>query len=209
VLRNWKGRFFIKCKNVGCSFGYDADNRGNPASRCAVCGTGRMHSSDTVRVCADCGAAGSARPAPERVQAEPARAEPARAEGLGVCPKCKKGQLAVRSGAYGTFVSCSERCGLTYSSDDQGVPAGGTCKACKGPVKKTQNGSLVCALCGAWQDEKKPAAPALAAAPALDARPPKPKAAQCPRCSRPLKEVFTKRQKWAYRCETCKAWYDA
>jgi hypothetical protein len=92
---------------------------------------------------------------------------------------------------------------LTYTSDAEGVPVGGTCKACQGPVKKTQTGSRVCAVCGAWQEEKK------AVEPGSEAKPPKPKAAKCPRCSQPLKEVFTKRQKWAYRCETCKAWYDA
>jgi ssDNA-binding Zn-finger/Zn-ribbon topoisomerase 1 len=199
VLRSWKGRFFTKCKNTGCAFGYDADNRGNPASRCAACGTGRMRTADNLaRVCADCGAAERPMAAPE-----PPKAEPPRASGLGLCPKCGKGQLAVHSGSYGTFVSCSDRCGLTYSSDAEGVPEGGACKVCKGPVKKTQKGSLVCAVCGSWQDEKKPAAPA------ADGRPPKPKAAKCPRCSQPLKEVFTRRQKWAYRCELCKAWYDA
>ncbi len=158
VLRNWKGRFFTKCQNRGCSFGYDADNRGNPV---------------------------------------------AHASALGICPKCRKGRLAVRSGSYGTFVSCSERCGLTYASDAQGVPEGGTCMACRGPVKKTPNGSRVCAVCGARQDEDQPAPAGAEAAPA------KPKAARCPRCSRPLKAVFTKRGKWAYRCDPCAAWYDA
>jgi hypothetical protein len=108
----------------------------------------------------------------------------------------------VRSGAYGTFVSCSERCGLTYSSDEEGVPEGGTCKACKGPVKKTQNGSRVCVVCSTWQDER-PAAAAPASGPA------KPKPANCPRCQQPMRTLFTKRQKWAYRCDPCQAWYDA
>ena len=203
VLRFWQGRFFTKCKNTGCSFGFDADDRGNPAARCAACGTGRLRTLDRVRVCADCGA-----------KEAPGAAGEAKGPdiGLGICPKCRKGQLAVHSGAYGTFVSCSDRCGLTYTSDAQGVPAGGTCKACKGPVRKTQNGSRVCAVCGAWQDEKKPAAPAkpsAAKAQAPEARPPKPKPAQCPRCARPLKEVFTRRQKWAYRCDSCETWFDA
>ena len=30
VLRYWKDRFFTKCQNPGCAFGYDTDNRGNP-----------------------------------------------------------------------------------------------------------------------------------------------------------------------------------
>jgi ssDNA-binding Zn-finger/Zn-ribbon topoisomerase 1 len=199
VLRFWKGRFFTKCQNTGCSFGYDADNRGNPASRCSVCGAGRMRTLDNmVRICTDCGANESPKAAAERPNAEPAR--PA---GLGLCPKCKKGKLAVHSGSYGTFVSCSERCGMTYTSDAQGLPEAGTCKACQGPVKKTQKGSMVCAVCGSWQDAKKTVSTG------AEVRPAKPKAAQCPRCSQPLKEVFTKRQKWAYRCEPCKAWYDA
>lgn len=195
VLRNWKGSFFAKCRNAGCSFGYDTDARGNPASRCAACGTGRIHTTGGVRACADCGAAAPGRP-------EAPRGEGPRASGLGPCPKCGKGQLAVRSGAYGTFVSCSERCGLTYSSDAEGVPEGGTCKVCQGPVKKTQKGSRVCAVCGAWQDERP--APA-AAAPG----PPRPKDALCPRCRQPMRTLFTRRQKWAYRCDPCQAWYDA
>lgn len=196
VLRNWKGRFHARCRNAGCAFGYDTDPRGNPSARCAACGTGRIQTTPAGRVCADCGAA-----------AGPARERPATEAGqpsaLGPCPKCGKGQLAVRSGAYGTFVSCSERCGLTYSSDADGVPEGGTCKACKGPVKKTQSGSRVCALCGTWQDERKPAGANPPEAPG------KPKAAKCPRCAQAMRTVFTKRQKWVYRCDPCGAWFDA
>jgi ssDNA-binding Zn-finger/Zn-ribbon topoisomerase 1 len=196
VLRNWKGRFYTKCQTPGCLFGYDTDNRGQPESRCAACGTGRMHTTPKGRVCADCGAWEDAG-APREKAAGPK-------PGLGACPKCGKGQLAVRAGAYGTFVSCSERCGLSYTSDADGVPEGGVCKACGGPVKKTQGGSRVCAVCGQWQDEKKPAA---SGAPA--GAPGKPKAANCPRCAQPMKTVFTRRQKWAYRCDRCEAWYDA
>jgi ssDNA-binding Zn-finger/Zn-ribbon topoisomerase 1 len=199
VLRFWKGQFFTKCKNPTCTFGYDADNRGKPAARCPACGTGRLHTTANGRVCADCGAR-------EGATGAPAKAKPD--AGLGPCPKCGKGTLAVRSGAYGTFVSCSERCGLTYSSDEQGVPEGGTCSSCHGPVKKTQKGSRVCALCGAWQNDKPAAAPRPEAAGAAS-RPPRPKPAKCPRCAQPMKEVFTRRQKWAYRCDTCQAWYDA
>ena len=216
VLRYWKGRFFTKCQNPGCAFGYDADSRGNPAARCAVCGTGRMSTAEGVRTCADCGAREASGTAgrTEGPGAATGRAEaPVPSAGLGVCPKCRKGQLSVRSGVNGTFVSCSERCGLSYSSDAAGVPEGGLCRACQGPVRKTQNGSRVCAVCGTWQNDRKPAAPGPAASapvtPGPAGRPPQPKAAHCPRCSQPLKAVFTKRQKWAYRCETCKAWYDA
>nr|WP_320130995.1 topoisomerase DNA-binding C4 zinc finger domain-containing protein [uncultured Holophaga sp.] len=193
VLRNAMGRFFAKCRRSSCSFTYDSDLRGNPTARCSTCGTGRLHTTGTARVCADCGATEGARPAP------------AKAEGLGPCPKCQKGTLAVRSGAFGTFVSCSERCGLTYSSDAEGVPEGGYCSACKGPVKKTQKGSRLCVVCGKWQDER----PARPAAAQDDNRPPKPKPAHCPRCNESLKTVFTRRQKWAYRCDPCDAWYDA
>jgi ssDNA-binding Zn-finger/Zn-ribbon topoisomerase 1 len=156
-----------------------------------------MSTTDRVRVCADCGAS----EAPAATWEAPP-AEPGPASGLGTCPKCQKGQLAVRSGAYGTFVSCSDRCGLTYTSDAEGVPAGGRCKACQGPVKKTQSGSRICAVCGVWQEDKAVAAPGQAA------RPTKPKAALCPRCSQPLKEVFTKREKWVYRCDPCKEWLE-
>jgi ssDNA-binding Zn-finger/Zn-ribbon topoisomerase 1 len=217
VLRYWKGRFSARCKNPGCSFGFDADGRGNPVARCGVCGSGRMRTTGGQQVCADCGAEGGPGAAGERPGGTSSPAS-----GLGVCPKCGKGQLAVRSGSYGTFVSCSERCGLTYSSDDQGVPEGGTCKACQGPVRKTQKGSRVCAVCGAWQEEKGPASrgpatrgPAMEGAAGKDpagkvpdGAPPRPKAARCPRCSQPLREVFTKRQTWVYRCDPCKAWFD-
>ena len=197
VLRNWKGRFFIRCRHTGCTFGYDTDDRGRPAARCAACGTGRLHTTESGRVCADCGA-------PEARPASPS--QPGTGPGLGTCPKCGRGTLSVKSGAFGTFVSCSERCGLTYSSDERGAPEGGLCKSCQGPVKKTQKGSRVCAVCGTWQDEKAAAPAAPAEAPTT---PPKPKAARCPRCSQPLKAVFTRRQKWAYRCDPCKAWFDA
>lgn len=201
VLRNWQGRFFAKCRRTACTFGYDTDNRGSASAPCGACGTGRLQTTATGRVCADCGATEASRAtAPKAAAPSPS--------GLGPCPKCQKGTLAVRSGAYGTFVSCSDRCGLTYSSDEQGVPEGGTCSACKGPVKKTQKGSRLCVLCGKWQDDK-PASQVRPGAPQDANLPPRPKPAQCPRCSGPLKSVFTRRQKWAYRCDPCQAWYDA
>ena len=198
VLRNWKGHFFTKCRTSACSFGYDADDRGHPVARCPVCGTGRMRTIGTDSTCADCGAPGRPGAARERAQAGPAHPP-----GPGVCPRCRKGRLAVHPGSYGTFVSCSERCGLTYSSDAQGVPEGGTCRTCRGPVRITRNGSRVCAVCGAWQEEERPAGPG------VKTRPAQPKAAHCPRCSRPLTSVFTKRRKWMYRCDACAAWFDA
>lgn len=201
VLRNWKGQFYAKCKRTGCPFEYDTDFRGNVASHCATCSTGRIRTTASGRVCADCGAG-----APVQARVEPPKVEASLAAALGACPKCKKGKLAVRSGAYGTFVSCSERCGLSYSSDEEGVPEGGLCKACQGPVKKTQNGSRVCAVCGVWQEDKRPAA---AASAKPSASPEKPKAASCPRCAAALRAVFTKRQTWVYRCDFCQAWYDA
>jgi len=41
------------------------------------------------------------------------------------------------------------------------------------------------------------------------AYPDKPKDAKCPRCAQPMRTLFTRRQKWAYRCDPCQAWYDA
>lgn len=204
VIRNWKGQFFAKCKSTCCTFEYDTDNRGKAAAQCSTCGTGRLRSTSTGRICADCGAAESRQALP-RAQANAAKED---TSALGICPKCKQGKLSVRSGAYGAFVSCSERCGLTYSSDEQGVPEGGLCKSCQGPVKKTQNGSKVCTVCGTWQNEK-PTAPTRPASTGADAMPPKPKAARCPRCAQPMRDVFTKRQKWAYRCDQCQSWFDA
>ena len=72
VLRFWKGRFFTKCQNPGCAFGFDADNRGNPASRCPACGIGRMSTAGATRVCADCGAAEAPRAGGGRPEPEPA-----------------------------------------------------------------------------------------------------------------------------------------
>ena len=122
----------------------------------------------------------------------------------GLCPKCKAGQLSVRQGQYGTFVSCSDRsCGLIYNSDEAGKAEGGLCKKCQGPVKKTKSGSLICAVCETWQDSKG-IAPA-----AGEARPAKPRDASCPLCRQPLRTVWTKRNKWAYRCDPCDKWLDA
>lgn len=202
VIRNWKGQFYAKCTSLRCTFEFDTDNRGQASAHCAACGTGRLRTQARGRVCADCGKPEGA--APPTARKEPAASQP----DLGPCPKCQAGSLAVRTGTYGTFVSCSARCGLTYSSDEQGVPEGGTCKSCQGPVKKTQSGSRVCALCGTWQEEKA-AAPRRPEPVAPAGQPPKPKAAKCPRCSQPMREVFTRRQKWAYRCDPCQAWFDA
>lgn len=195
VMRYWEGRHYAKCQNKACFFGYDTDDRGHPSAHCPACGTGRLRTTSRGRVCADCQAWESPK--------EKSSAAPTDAKGLGPCPKCKQGHLAVRNGAYGTFVSCSERCGLTYGSDAEGLPEGGTCRVCQGPVKKTQGGTRVCALCGAWQEDRKPSAPSAGGAP------PKPKDATCPRCRRPMKTLFTRRKKWAYRCDPCEAWYDA
>lgn len=125
---------------------------------------------------------------------------------LGLCPKCKTGQLAKKSGQYGPFVSCSDRaCGLIYGCDELGQPSGGRCRKCQGPVKKTKAGGLICAVCETWQDAKG-AAPAAAGG---EDRPPKPADAACPGCRQSLRAVWTRRNKWAYRCDACDRWLDA
>ena len=217
ALRHWEHRFYTKCQGDGCFFGYDADDQGRAVEPCPSCGQGRLKTTPKGKVCADCGVwqngSGEA-PRP----------------GLGLCPKCKAGQLSVKKGQYGPFVSCSDRaCGLIYNSDEAGVPEGGRCRQCQGPVKKTRAGSLLCAVCGTWQDAAAKApgaatgrAPGVAAgratggaarvadrgAAAGDARPAKPKDATCPVCRQALRTVWTKKNKWAYRCDRCDRWLD-
>jgi ssDNA-binding Zn-finger/Zn-ribbon topoisomerase 1 len=189
LIRHWEGRFYTKCKGEGCFFGYDADEQGSAVQFCGHCATGRMKNTPKGKVCADCG-----KWEQPTVEAEGAS--------LGACPKCNSGRLSVRKGQFGPFVSCSNRaCGLTFNSDEAGKPLGGTCRKCKGPVKKTRTGSLVCAVCETWQDSKGPG-PA-------EARPPQPPAAKCPGCRQTLRAVWTKRNRWAYRCDPCDRWIDS
>lgn len=193
-IKHWEGRYYTKCSKQGCFFGFDADEKGSPLLPCPACRSGRLKTTPKGRVCADCGK-----------WAKEAAAEPTEKDSpLGECPKCRQGRLEVRKGQFGTFVSCSARCGLTYGSDEAGVPEGGHCAFCKGPVKKTRTGSRICVVCEKWQDEK-PGTPSAGG----EDRPPKPKDAKCPRCMKAMKVLWTKRKKWAYLCDDCSAWYDA
>lgn len=187
LIRHWEGRFYTKCSGQGCFFGYDSDERGRAVAYCPACEKGRLKSTSKGRVCTDCGKweapKGAEGPAPE-----------------GKCPKCGKGALSLRKGQYGPFISCSDRtCGLIFDCDESGKPAGGFCAKCKGPVKRTKSGSRICVVCGAWQDDK-PAAEG--------GRPPMPPQAACPICRQPLRVLWTKRGKWAYRCDPCDRWMD-
>jgi len=182
-LRQREGRFSARCAGAGCRFGFDADRRGKPTGKCPACGTGRLKSTPKGRVCADCGAW-----------------DDTPRKGLAACPKCGTGRLAVRKGEYGHFVACSDLvCGLTYTCDEAGQPQGGWCRICKGPVRKTRAGSRICVACGAWQEPKPvPAAPG-----------PKPPAAVCPYCRAALRAVWTRKQRWVYRCDACLRWLEA
>lgn len=188
-VRHWEGKFYAKCSGAGCLFGFDADGQGRAVAKCCICKTGRLRTTSKGRVCADCG-----KWEVPRIGTAPAT--------LGLCPKCKVGQLAQRGGQYGPFVSCSAPgCGLLYACDDSGNPASGRCSGCQGPVKKTKSGAKVCAVCGTWQEAKAAAKGAV--------RPPKPPQAICPVCRQPLRVLWTKRNKWAYRCDPCDRWTDA
>ena len=72
-------------------------------------------------------------------------------------------------------------------------------------MKLTKSGSKLCVVCNAWQDEGQGGS----GASATGDRPPQPPEAKCPKCQEALKSIFTKKGKWAYRCEPCAAWYDA
>ena len=182
-LRQWEGRFTARCAGPGCRFGFDADKRGKATGKCPSCGTGRLKTTPKGRVCADCGAW-----------------DDTPAGGLKACPKCAAGRLSVRKGEYGYFVACSDLvCGLTYTCDETGRPEGGHCRVCRGPVRKTRAGSLICVACGAWQQPK----------PVPRAPDPKPPPAACPFCREPLRAVWTRRKRWVYRCDACLRWLEA
>lgn len=186
LLRQWEKRCYAHCQTSGCRFGFDADKRGKPLARCPSCGEGRLKTTPKGRVCADCGQWDNTPEGSGR-------------SSKGQCPKCKTGRLAVRKGDYGYFVGCSDLvCGLTYTCDETGRPEGGHCKACKGPVRKTRAGSLICVVCETWQNPKPVAA--------YQTEVPKPPAAVCPACRQPLRAVWTRRNRWVYRCDTCLRW---
>jgi ssDNA-binding Zn-finger/Zn-ribbon topoisomerase 1 len=188
-LRQWEGKCRARCEGAGCLFGFDTDKRGKAAARCPACGTGRLKTTPKGRVCADCGQWDNTPGAPGDAA-------------QGVCPKCKTGRLAVRKGEYGHFVGCSDLvCGLTYTCDEAGRPEGGHCRVCKGPVRKTRAGSLICVVCSTWQNPKPVALPAAAV--------PRPPEAVCPVCRQALRVVWTRKQRWVYRCDACAKWLEA
>lgn len=176
LLRQWQGRIAARCQGPGCRYGFDADRRGRALARCPACGEGRLKTTPKGKVCADCGAWD---------------------DGMGPCPKCGTGKVSLRRGEYGHFAACSDpACGLTYTCDAEGRPEGGRCRACKGPVRRTRSGSLICLACATWQNPKPVPAPA--------GRPP---AAACP-CGAQLRAVWTRKARWVYRCDPCGRWLE-
>ena len=186
-VRPREGKFQAQCQGAGCRFGFDADKRGKPRARCPACGEGRLKTTPKGRVCGDCG----------RWDNSPGSG--GRGD-QGLCPKCKTGRLSILKGEYGHFVGCSDlACGLTYTCDETGRPQGGHCRECKGPVRKTRAGSLVCVVCGTWQNPKPVP---------VDARVPKPPEAMCPACRQKLRTVWTRKNRWVYRCDGCRRWLE-
>ena len=184
-LRQREGRFQARCQGQGCLFGFDADKRGKPAARCPACEGGRLKTTPKGRICADCG----------QWDNTPGGG----GKGQGLCPKCKAGRLSVRKGEYGYFAGCSDLvCGLTYTCDETGRPEGGHCRLCKGPVRKTRAGSLICVACGTWQNPKP-----VGVSPATVPKPPE---ALCPQCRQALRTVWTRKRRWVYRCDACARW---
>jgi ssDNA-binding Zn-finger/Zn-ribbon topoisomerase 1 len=185
TLRQREGQFRVACDAAACRFSFDADKRGKALARCPSCNQGRLRATPKGRVCADCGAWDNT---------------PSGRSSKGVCPKCKTGRLGVLKGEYGYFVGCSDGvCGLTYTCDATGRPEGGHCRVCKGPVRKTRAGSLICVVCATWQNPKPVP---------RSGDVPRPPAALCPSCRQALRPVWTRRGRWLYRCDTCPRWLE-
>jgi len=183
LLRTREGRFFTRCQGPDCLFGFDADKKGRAVAKCPSCALGRLRTTPRGRVCADCGKWDNSE------EGRPSQ---------GPCPRCKTGRLRLLKGEYGHFVGCSDLvCGLTYTCDEAGRPEGGHCRFCKGPVRKTRAGGLLCVACEQWQ-RPRPVAPSTA-------RPP---AAPCPACGQALRAVWTRRQRWVHRCDPCGRWLE-
>lgn len=215
-LKVWEGRWYTRCSTKACYFGFDCNEKGEATGKCRHCGTGRTKTTPNgSKVCADCNRWENEKPAAGEagIKREATSAPVA----LGECPKCHKGTLKLRSGENGPFVSCSARpaCDLSFSADEEGNALGGSCAKCKGPVHKFTSGKRKCACCGEWvNDGPRPSSgaksPAKGRKPAAAAanKPPKPKDAICPSCKNPTRTLFTKRGKWAHRCDTCSTWYE-
>ena len=188
LLRQWDKRFYANCEGATCRFGFDADKRGQATASCPSCAQGRLKTTPKGRICADC----------ERWDNS---GETGGRGSRGACPRCGSGRLSLLKGEYGYFMGCSDRvCGLTYTCDASGRPEGGHCKYCKGAVRKTRAGSLICVVCEQWQQPK----PVTAA----QAGCPQPPAAGCPACRAVLRAVWTRRNRWVYRCEFCRRWLE-
>ena len=149
-LKSWEGRYYTKCSNKECYFGFDTDPKGIPSVKCKAC-QGRVKTTPNGgKVCADCGQWQDKIGAPGGDGARPANAAPPVA--LGKCPRCSKGTLKVRQGDNGFWVGCSERdaCGLTYDSDRAGKPNSGLHAKCQGPIKTFRSGKKRCTVCDEW-----------------------------------------------------------
>ncbi len=215
-LKSWDGRWYTRCSNKICYFGFDCNEKGESTGKCRHCGTGRTKTTPKgSKVCADCTRWQDEKPGAEGpgIRREPSSAPTA----LGECPKCQKGTLKLRSGENGPFVSCSARpsCDLSYSADEEGNALGGACAKCKGPVHKFASGKRKCACCGEWVNDgprtaSSAKAPTKGRKPAGSgaSKPPKPKDATCSSCRQPTRTLFTKRGRWAYRCDGCNLWYE-
>lgn len=223
----WEGRHYVACSTKGCYFGFDVDADGNPTIKCVHCG-GRVKTNASGKtVCGDCNQWQDARPRAGADGEEGGIRQDNRSapEPLGECPKCEKGKLALHNGSHGPFVSCSDRdgCGLSYDADEDGQPKGGHCAKCKGPIRVFPSGAKRCAICGEWVNDtpragnggsgaRKPVKGGGRGKPATQGsgdRPPRPGDAKCPTCGGAMKTIWTKRQKWAYLCETDNRWMDA
>lgn len=72
---------------------------------------------------------------------------------LGPCPKCGS-DLLLKQWEGKHYAKCSATrspdCKVAYDCDVKGKPKGGTCKACRAPMRVTKSGAKVCVLCGQW-----------------------------------------------------------
>jgi len=72
---------------------------------------------------------------------------------VGPCPKCGS-ELMLKSWKGDFYVKCSAtkdaNCLVSYGTTEKGVPLGGQCKKCNGPIKITKAKSKVCVSCNTW-----------------------------------------------------------
>lgn len=193
------GRHYVKCDTADCNVSYDCKEDGSPVAGAPVAGACKITAGCTGAVkttkggsliCVVCDKWQNEKPGGGEA---PSGGE---ATTVGPCPKCQKATLYKRNGQYGPFVSCSDRaCGYLYNSDEHGEPKYGRCTkpGCTGALK---NGTcLICATGGSGAT--------------TGDRPPKPADGFCPTCRAKMKTLWTKKQKWAYLCESpCNKWFD-